>query len=139
MTPKEGRVSFVDLFLGLLPGTMFFHLAKADPSPADENITLADLTEATFAGYSPITGVSFPSGSLNGSNQGESTSPTLTWTSAGGVSGSETIYGIYMTFGDTSTGARLLQWFPFASPITISMDGQTIEKKVKILMDNLVP
>ncbi len=139
MTGKEGRKFILDKLLVVDANNIYIRLAKNNPSGAPEDVTFADLTEATFAGYSAIHAPAFPSATLNGSDQGETISPTLTWTSGGGVSGTETIYGLYVDYYDGSFVSHLLEWVPFAAPITISMDGQTIEKKLRMVCGNLVP
>lgn len=139
MTPKEGRKYILKNLLITHANDLYIRLATNIPAGSADDVELADLTEATFPGYSQLHAVVFPDPTINGSAEGETESPTLTWTGGGGVVTPETITGLYVVFIDPSFVEHLIFWEPFAASITIAADGEQVQKKLKILDNNYTP
>lgn len=142
MIPYQASVDFLDALLQghLVAGSLKIKLAKNNPAHADTAVVLADLTECDFPGYADFGTVgNLPSPpTLNGSNEAESDSPTLTWTRSS-TGTAQTAYGLYITFTDSVSGARLFAWSRFGTPIVVTAGGDVIVKKVNLYAWNGVP
>lgn len=104
-------------------------------------VTYAGFTLATFGGYANIniTGGGWPNASINGSVEGESDGPLLTWT-ATGVPLPQTIYGLIVV-GLAHDGVTPLCLFyhKFAVTQTVTIAGDTITATVKLFSDDFTP
>lgn len=134
MFPKIGRTKLIDFLLGVTGPGATFRLTKTDWAGLDQDVTLADLTEADFVGYAPLAGVAFPAAIVNGLGHGETLSPVLTWT-AGALAGPQTIYAAYMTI-TVSGSVELIFYRRFGVPESVFNPGDVIQKKMNILDDD---
>jgi hypothetical protein len=135
---EEGKVQFLKALLAGTTIALKIRLAKVWPAVAEKLVTNATVTESTFGGYAAKDTSTFGVPTINGSDEGESDSTTLTWTSAG-VSGSENVYGLYITFDVAGPTTYCLAAHKFSSPYTIALDGEVIEKNLNAYLQNLVP
>ena len=137
MIPKTGRRALLTCLFkyGFVP--QLIGLVKADPTPPDIDLEFTDLTEATFAGYSRIdlTSVTLPEPTIDGSNNGDIISPVLTWTS-GTVTSTEVIYGMFAVMALGSLGDYFWWFNRWTAPVTISMPGQEIKRKLNFKANN---
>lgn len=134
MLVKEGRKALLDFLLGAGGPACVFHLFVNNPAMADEDVTLGDLTEASFGGYAAISGITFPAAVINGADHGETLSPTQTWTATGAPL-PQTVYGMYMTM-TVSGSDKLIFVKRFSSPQVLSLAGETVNKKFDMLSDD---
>lgn len=134
MFTKIGRLALLDFLLSDPTVNAQFCLTSNNPIPADADVTLADITEATFGGYARKTGVVFPSAIINTFAHGETISLTQTWT-ASGATLPQTIYAAYILM--TFTATDFLCFFRrFGSPIVLMNPGDLVEKKFDMLDDD---
>lgn len=112
-------------------------LFKNDPAAADAAIVLTDLEEADFDGYAALTAVAWDAVATNGSGQAETISEVLSWERTAGAGGSQTVYGIYITFTSFDTNERLMWFARFASPFTFGTVGTVLEKTINWKAENL--
>lgn len=121
------------------------HLVTVNPSPADDDVGLADLTEASYPGYSSLaigSDLGLAVVGLDGSQRGLLTSSTYTF--LGPTSGSPvTVYGYYITLdpaGGTFSGTHLLiAWVRLATPVVMVDTASTFERILKFLDDQFIP
>ncbi len=124
MITKDGTLAILDKLLQDSDFDAKVRVAKNNPSTADADLVLADLTEADFGGYAAqATAGLFPSSALNGASEAESDSPTLEFT-ATGAGLPQTCYLGYIDFKDQADTRRLLAVgrFPTAQTVTVSGD-----------------
>lgn len=105
-------------------------LFQNDPAGADADIVLTDLEEADFDGYAALDDVTWETVETNGDGDAETISEVLSWERTAGAGGSQTVYGIYMTFTSFDTNDRLLWFARFASPFTFGTVGTVLEKTI---------
>lgn len=137
MIPEIGRKVLLKVLFKYGFTVQEFGLVKADPTPTDSELVFADLTEATFAGYSRILSSSliFNDPTLDGSDNGDIISPVATWTS-GAVTTPEVIYGMFAVI-DLGSDGKHFWWFNrWTAPITISVSGQEIKRKLNFKSNN---
>lgn len=139
---QEGKVQFLKQLLAGAAVALTIRLAKVWPPVAEKAVTFAgggtSPTESTFGGYAAISPGSWPTPTINGSDQAESDATTLVWTSAG-VGASEDVVGMYLTFVGAGAVTYVFAAHKFLHPITIALDGQTIEKNLNAYVANLIP
>lgn len=100
---------------------------------------LSDLTEATFPGYARILTsiVAVADPTINGDDQGELDSPTLTWAASGDPSSPEVIKGMFVRMPNEGAIQKLLWAENFVDDITITLTGDQVQKKINFYDDNL--
>lgn len=139
---NEGKVALLKALLTAVAVTLTIRLAKAWPGVAEKAVTFAgggtSPTESTFGGYAAVSPGTWPTPSLNGSEEAEADATTLVWTSAG-VSGSEDVVGMYITFVGFEGITYCLAAHKFAAAITIAVDGEIVSKNLNAYVQNLVP
>lgn len=115
---------------------VYVRLVKTDPTEDDEDIEIGDLTEADFMGYT-ATGNPFSAATpaIDTEDRGKIISALCSF-EASGISGSQTIYGIYIT-ADVNASLALLWWHRFDTPIVINSDGDKIERIIDFYDDEL--
>lgn len=116
-------------------------LAQNNPAHADDDVVLTDLTEADFDGYAALDTSAWDLSSLatNGDGVAEFLSPTLTWTAGAGISGAQTIYGMWIEITINGTDYLLAWWLRFADPFTFAVPDQFLEKTIDFKLRQLVP
>lgn len=115
--PNEGEEDMLDV---LLAGNLVLRLFKNNFTPSDSSV-LADFTEADFPGYAAIT---LTGGSWTTTPGAPSIATYAAQTFTATASGSQTIYGYYIT--RTATGrVWMAERFPAAQIAAISAAGQT--------------
>lgn len=140
MITKDGGVKVLG---GIIAGNItagWIRLSKVNPSPADADLVLSDLTEADFSGYAAkaLNGVSFPTPTLNVSDEGESDSPNITWTAGSGSPLPQTCYMVYITL--IIGGVEYLYGVGRFSPgKTVTAGGDTIVVKLNLFAWDGVP
>lgn len=134
MLPKVARIALLEFLLSDPSLNAKFRLVANNVAVLDKDVTLADITEATFAGYAGLTGVVFPTPIIDFAEHGETTSPTLTWT-ASGAGLPETIYAMYITV--TISATDVLLWFHrFGTPTLLMNPADQVQKKANMLSDD---
>lgn len=139
MMPNEGKLTLLSQMVQQMSGYNTFRLAKSLPSPDPADLVLSDMDEADFDGYAAQNSIAFSNPILNGDNRGESESITITWTAGAGISGAQTIYGMYVTCNTIGVVERLWLWIPFTATITLSAPGQQVQKKLKLFDNAFTP
>lgn len=138
MIPKEAQLNILRFHLESTVFNMRIRLCQNNPSPADADIGLADLTECTFGGYAEKVTTAFPTPTTNGSNEAESDSATLTWTAVT-PSGAQTAYGMYAVFVNAAGSTVLYAFCRFATPKSIVIDGDVIQAGLNMYAFNHAP
>lgn len=103
---------------------------------------LASLTEATntnIPGYAAKTGVAFPDPTINGSGQGESDGPTMTWTATSNPPAAIQVFGLYVTITGLDSVDHLIFAAKFGSPVTFAFSGDFCSKKLNWFDANFTP
>ena len=121
MICKQGRVHILDHIKGVGGMYLMLYLDSVEP---DEDTEHADLTPASFPGYSDSS-VTWDTPALNGDDDAEMNfAAPITFTHAGGGS-LQAVYGaaLYGTYGG---GNKLYGWKHFPAPIIMDTAGQTI-------------
>lgn len=139
MMPNQGKLAILRQMLQQLTGYNTFHLAKSLPSPDPADLVIGDMDEADFDGYASQSSIVFSDPIINGDNRGEIESATITWTAGAGISGPQTIYGMYVTCNTPGSIEMLWLWIPFTATITLTAPGQLVEKKLKVLDNAFTP
>lgn len=137
MITDDGALQLLKRFMFDGPTLAKVKLAQNNPGAADHLLVLADLTEATFAGYAAILTSTLPVPTLNGSLEAESDSPTLTWTASG--AGLQTCFLAYVTFIDATATERLYAVGRFSPPQSVVSIGDTINCKFNFFAFNGTP
>jgi hypothetical protein len=132
MFPKEARQAILDEFMRYAGVQMA--LVMANPAPADDDMTLADLdaVEADYAGYArqniPDPGAS----TIDGLDQATDTTATMTFQPVGLVS-PQTIYGYYLTFESRNLATvELWQWVRLLTPVVLATDASQFVRVITI-------
>lgn len=138
MVPRDGRLAALRQLLryDTLSET-HIALSQTLPSGPDDEVTFASFTECDFDGYSNFTDPPFSVPTLNGDNQGFSSTDHLIWTAGAGISAAQTIYAVYYYFTFVSAG-KVLFWYSLVTPtVTLLNPGEIFERTVSILADDL--
>lgn len=125
---REGRVKLADHMVNDATMNLRIRLAKAvlPAGAADEEATIANVTEATFDGYAEKSGVVFPAAVLNGADHGETLSPTQHFVVTGGTGLPQTIYAYYIVIVLNGTD-RVAYYRSFPTPIVLSLVGHSVD------------
>jgi hypothetical protein len=134
----EGKVNLLRQLLGNTYAGIEIRLAKSLAPVAEHLLTFATIAECDFGGYAPIVPTGWPDPTLNIAGEAESDDTTLLWT-ASGVTGSQDVWGLYITFLGHGYTQYVLAAHRFASPVTIAADGETVAKNLNAYLANLVP
>jgi hypothetical protein len=139
MLTKNGSIRALDKILQDSDCDAKIRVAKNDPATADEDLVLADLTEATFGGYAAIsTAGVFGGSALNGADQAESNSGDVV-IEATGSGLPQTCYLAYIDFKDAGDTRRLLFVKRFPAPQTVSVAGNEIRFKFFLFCEDGTP
>jgi len=99
-----------------------------------------DFTDPTN-GYSPslvrqVRDFTWPDPTINGTDDAESDGPTITWT-CDSFSAAETIYGLYVTMLDETSGIKMLMAARFGTPVEITAVNDIVAKKLNWFANDL--
>lgn len=121
MITYEGRLQILNKLRAVGGYFLLLYLDSAEP---DETTEAADLTEASFTGYSAAS-APFDAASLNGDNDGEMHLSAPVVFTCSGAGSPQVVYGAALvdTYGG---GNKLMDVKHFPAPITIDDAGQTI-------------
>lgn len=138
MVVDEGLIALLRYLLRSSAIATKIGLFSNDYTPTVATV-LGDLTEPSFAGYSQIDadGVTWPDPTINGSDQGESDGPTLTWTCTADPGSPVDVHGIFVQINDETGTHRLFFAFRFAAPVTIAANGDEVNKSLNWFGQNL--
>lgn len=138
MICKQGAIDLLAMVLSDPDLAATIRLAQNNPSTADADLILSDLTECDFDGYAPFLASALPAPTLNASDQAESDSDTLEVTAGAGVV-EQTAYLVYVTYSIPLGGESLLGVQRFFSGRTVVNPGDKIRFKVKFFAFNSNP
>lgn len=128
MVPKESRKAILDQVLGATRTGLTIRLAKANPVPDDEDVTLGDLTECDFVGYAAQT-PAWSAPTLDGDDVANSETGVLEFT-AGILLGPQTIYAVYATRLSAVDGSTnvLICFDRLTATVTLSNPGEKFRR-----------
>src|SRR5579864_589498 len=107
---------------------------------AYELTQMSDLTQCTFAGYASIdlSVLTVPGPVLDSHEQGYTLSPLVSFIASGGISGPQTIKGIFLVWRPVPMAAfELLFISPLSPPVSVASPGDGITFKVDLDVQNL--
>lgn len=137
MIVDEGEIAILSLLLRLSEIDAQIGLFTNIITITDETV-LGDLTEATFSGYAriPAGSVTWPGPTTNMDSEAESDGPTLTWEADADPVSPVDVTGIFMSIMDDEAVERLFMAYSFPDPITITNDGDQVQKKINWFCTN---
>lgn len=137
MVPKNSRLLVMNIIRGGAFTTPTVRLAKANPVPADADMTLADFTEADFDGYA-AQNPAWGAPALDGAFIANMVTGVVTFTAGAGLASPQTIYAVYVTFPDpTAGGAPDLLYFERLVPtVTLSNPFEELSRILKLADTN---
>lgn len=112
-------------------------LAQAFSGSDEAHADLADFTECDFGGYADYGLTTMPSALPNGSDQAETDTPTLTWTADGTGTLPQTIVAVYVVVKDSTSAVTVVFVWLLATPVVINSAGDTFQRVIDFLCDNL--
>jgi|SaaInlV_100m_DNA_2_1039680.scaffolds.fasta_scaffold09860_6 hypothetical protein len=129
VAPDEGEILLLQYIVNMTPATdPVLHLYNNTDLTITDSVTIADITEASAAGYAAITltGGSWTTVQSGGVTTAEYSEQTFAFTTGA------SLYGYYVT--DTSDNLLWLEEFSGA-PFTLPSGGGTIAITSKITLD----
>ncbi len=131
MITKEGANGILRCIFAKTIATAKIRLAQNNAVPADADLVLGDLTEASFPGYAEVDigTPAWPAPATNMSNEAESDGPTITWTATSGTPLPQTCYLVYVVLND-GTADFLFAVGRFSPGKTVTLAGDTITVKL---------
>lgn len=140
MITKEGGKGILRCVFAKTISSAKIRLCQNNPGPADADLVIGDLTEATFPGYAQvdITTPTWPAPTTNLSNEAESDGPTITFTASAGGGLPQTCYGVYVALND-GAGEFLFAFGRFSPGKTVTNPGDTITVKLNWFAWNGTP
>lgn len=130
MVSLEGRKLFLDI---MRSHGLKIHLAKTEVVGELAAIGLADMEEADFVGYSPITPAVFGDPEIDEDGVASIKTAILTWT-AGAIVAPQTIRGVYVTTTNPANdGEPELLFFENITPtVTLASAGEEFKRIVRL-------
>ena len=128
--PIEGLEVYSDTLATYFWGGLYIDLISSSFDPDDPALVLADLTIASWSGYSTVTMPSLTGSMVSGDFWKRSTSTPAAFANASGSS--QTAYGYLIR-----TSTKLVGVEAYPSPVSIP-DGQSLYQTIDLYTGNLV-
>lgn len=138
MISNQAEIGLLNEILNDPDKAVTARLFQNNPGAADEDVTLADLTEADFDGYAEIEPITWDTIASNGDEEAETLSDVLEWERSAGAGGDQTVYGIYLTYTSYDSADKLLWFARFASSFDFDAVGVTLQKTINWRLRQLI-
>lgn len=107
-------------------------LASAVAIDPDDPLNLANITEASFAGYAGVPVTDWEDVSVDGENVFQALSATVNFQAADGLT-PQNVVAVYVTAKPPDGAATLLQIEVFPVEFTFTFPGQALQRQVRVM------
>lgn len=136
MVPMVGNLTVLQFLLNSSEVHLKVKLAKNQLAVEPSRLTLADLTEADFAGYAAVLDPIFSAPEFNEQTYAEAVSQPIVWT-VGAIVEPQQITAVYVT-AQQGAGAEQLLWVQvLAGQDVMTGEGQVFAKQIRLMAANL--